>query len=141
MRSGESPMRIRGLLAKAGGLVTMLALIVAPVCAPLCAAQVCSQTRFAAAQNGPCHLVEATHEKTAHIRGIPSCEAPEFGAVTVNSTNKNEVVKVDRTAFSVGVVIPSEGSASGSKQFRVRCFGCTSSPQGSTLSPLSVLRI
>src|SRR6266850_2920439 len=135
--------RTKGLLAQVCGVVTMLALVVAPACAPLCAARVCSKALTSAEGDSPCHLMGIALGSATHVHGAQSCGAPELPAAALNSTNKNGSLQNDRfEAFGVAVDVASQGALSASDQHRDCCFACASSPQRCfALSLTSVLRI
>src|SRR5712664_1340967 len=143
MMSFATPRRTKGLLAQVCGVVTILALVVAPACAPLCAARVCSKALTAAEWDSPCHLMGIALGSATHVHGAQSCGAPELPAAALNSTNKNGSLQNDRfEAFGTGLYNLSSKVSSVSEQSQDRCFPCTSSPQrSSSLSLMSVLRI
>src|SRR6267142_6259643 len=127
------PRRTKGLLAQVCGVVTILALVVAPACAPLCAAMVCSQASASAEQGSPCHLMKIPSGSATHIHGAQNCGAPELPAAALNSTNKNGSLQNDRfEAFGVGLYNLSSKVSSVSEQSRDCCFACASSPQSSS---------
>src|SRR6266446_7463508 len=107
--SFPTPRRTKGLLAQVCGVVTMLALLVAPACAPLCAARVCSQALGSAEGDSPCHLMGIALGSATHAHGAQSCGAPELPAAALNSTNKNGSPQNGRfDAFGVGPNISSQ---------------------------------
>src|SRR6267142_1732350 len=137
------PRRTKGLLAQVCGVVTILALVVAPACAPLCAAMVCSQASASAEQGSPCHLMKIPSGSATHIHGAQNCGAPELPAAALNSTNKNGSLQNDRfEAFGVGLHTLSQKVTSLSEQPQDGRFVRTSWPESSSSSSLtSVLRI
>src|SRR6266478_7288978 len=143
MMSFATPRRTKGLLAQVCGVVTMLALVVAPACAPLCAARVCSQASGSAEEGSPCHLMKIAGGSATHAHAAQTCGAPELPAAALNSTNRNGSLQNDRfEAFGVAVDVASQGAFSASDQHRDCCFACASSPQRCfALSLTSVLRI
>src|SRR6267142_6763808 len=134
--------RTNALLAQVCGVVTILALVVTPVCSPLCAARVCSQALSSAEVDSPWHLMKVAGGSATHVHGAQSCGAPELPAAALNSTNKNGSLQNDRfEAFGMGLYNLSSKVSSVSEQSQDRCFPCTSSPQrSSSLSLMSVLR-
>src|SRR5882762_10387900 len=135
--------RTNALLAQVCGVVTILALVVTPVCSPLCAARVCSQALSSAELDSPCHLMKVAGGGATHVHGAQSCGARELPAAALNSTNKNGPLQNDCfEAFGVAVDVASQGALSASDQHRDCCFACASSPQRCfALSLTSVLRI
>ena len=137
------PRQAKGLLAQVCGVVTMLALVVAPACAPLCAAKVCSRALASTEDVSPCHLMGIAPGSATHVHGAQSCGAPELPAAALNSADKNESQQKDRfEVFGAGLDIPPQVVFPASGQPKDHCFAWTSSPQRiSSLSPASVLRI
>src|SRR6267143_591088 len=134
--------RTKAMLALVCGVVTILALVVAPACAPLCAARVCSQALGSPQAESPCHLMGIVLDSATHAHGAQNCGAPELPSAALNSTNKNGSLQNNRfEAFGVGLYTLSQKASSFSGQSQERCFACTSSPQrSSSLSLTSVLR-
>jgi len=91
MMSFATPRRTKAMLAQVCGVVTILALVVTPVCSPLCAAQVCSRTSSTAAVNGPCHFAEAAQQNAQYVRGIARCGATELPSATLTSSKLMEL--------------------------------------------------
>src|SRR6266481_5684492 len=143
MMSFATPRRTKGLLAQVCGVVTMLALVVAPACAPLCAARVCSQASGSAEEGSPCHLMKIAGGSATHAHAAQTCGAPELPAAALNSTNRNGSLQNDRfEAFGVGLYNLKQKVSSVPEQSQDGCFAWTSSPQrSSSLSLMSVLRI
>src|SRR6267143_512679 len=138
--SFATPRRTKGLLAQVCGVVTILALAVAPACTPLCAAKICSQASGPAEEGSPCHLMKIGGS-VSHVHGAQSCGALEMPAAALNSTNKNGSLQTDRfEAFGVGLYNISQKVSSAPEQSQDGCFACTSSPQSSSSSLTSVLR-
>src|SRR6267143_5330575 len=138
--SFATPRRTKGLLAQVCGVVTILALAVAPACTPLCAAKICSQASGPAEEGSSCHLMKIGGS-VSHIHGVQSCGALEVPAAALHSTNKNGSLQTDRfEAFGVGRYNLTQKVSSVSEQSQDRCFAGTSSPQRSSLSLMSVLR-
>jgi hypothetical protein len=135
--------RRKGLLAQVCGVVTVLALVVAPACAPLCAAKVCSQALNSAEEGSPCHVMAMGNGNAISAHTAQTCGALELPAGALNSTNKNEGQHDDRfETFSEGLNISPQEISSAPEQSLNYCFACTSSPQrASSLSLTSVLRI
>jgi len=131
------------MLAQVCGVVTILALVVAPACAPLCAAKVCSQALGSVEEGSPCHVMAKADGGATLVYAAQGCGAPELPAAALNSTNKKEVQDNERSeAFGTGLDIPTQEVASTSERSRDCCFACASSPQSSSsLSLTSVLRI
>lgn len=88
-------------LARACGFVTMLALIVTPVCAPLCAAQVCSQASVSTTSEAPCHLSGAIHGDTPQIHAVQSCGGGELPAAVLSSSIKSDTLRASGAATIV----------------------------------------
>src|SRR5882762_4317506 len=134
--------RTNALLAQVCGVVTILALVVTPVCSPLCAARVCSQALSSAEVDSPCHLMKVAGGGATHIHGAQNCGAPELPAAALNSTNKNGSLQNDRfEAFGVGLHTLSQKVTSLSEQPQDGRFVRTSWPESSSSSSLtSVLR-
>src|SRR6267143_3502794 len=127
--------RTNALLSQVCGVVTILALVVTPVCSPLCAARVCSQALSSAEVDSPCHLMKVAGGGATHVHGAQSCGAPELPAAALNSTNKNGSLQTDRfEAFGVGLYNISQKVSSAPEQSQDGCFACTSSPQSSSSS-------
>src|SRR6266403_530150 len=135
--------RTNALLAQVCGMVTVLALIVAPACAPLCAARVCSQALSSAEEGSPCHAVATERGSAVHVHAAQGCGVPELPAAALNSTIKNGSPQNDRfEAFGLGLYNLSQKVSSVSEQSQDRYFACASSPQrSSSLCLMSVLRI
>jgi hypothetical protein len=91
MMSFATPRRTKAMLAQVCGVVTILALVVTPVCSPLCAAQVCSRTSSTGAVNGPCHFAEAAQQNAQYVRGIARCGATELPSATLTSSKLMEL--------------------------------------------------
>jgi hypothetical protein len=142
MMSVATSRRRKGLLAQVCGVVTVLALVVAPSCAPLCAAKVCSQALNSAEEGSPCHVMAMGNGSAISAHTAQTCGALELPAGALNSTNKNEEQHDGPFGtFSAGLDIPAQEISSALEQSRDYCFTCTSSPQrASFLSLTSVLR-
>src|SRR5229473_104459 len=142
MMSFATPRRTKGLLAQVCGVVTVLALVVAPACAPLCAAKVCSRALTSTEEGSSCHVMAMARGSATYAHAVQNCGALEPPAAALNSASKNEVQHNDRSqAFSAGVGIPTQEVSSVSEQSQGLGFACTSSPQrSSSLSLTSVLR-
>jgi hypothetical protein len=143
MMSFATSRRTRGLLAQVCGMVTVLALVVAPACAPLCAAKVCSQALSSAEEGSPCHAMAMGHGSAISARTAQTCGTLELPEAALNSTNKNERQHNNRFGtFSAGLDIPVQEISSAPMQLRDYCFACTSSPHtSSSLFLTSILRI
>ena len=89
-------------MARVCGFVTVLTLVVTPVCAPLCAAQICSRPSSSAATEAPCHLTAATGDNVSQVHAVQNCGAPELPAAIVTSSNKNDVLQAYSSASFVG---------------------------------------
>jgi hypothetical protein len=141
--SSATSRRRKGWLAQVCGVVTVLALVVAPACAPLCAAKVCSQALGTDNGDSPCHIMKIAGGSATHVHGAQSCGAPELPAGALNSSSKNEGQRDDRfRTFSAGLDIPAQEIFSAPEQSRDYCFACASSPHtSSSLLLTSVLRI
>src|SRR6266850_4489514 len=130
MMSLERPRRRKDLLAQVCGVVTMLALVVAPACAPLCAAKACSRGLGSAEEGSPCHVMAMAHGSTTWFDAAQNCGVPELPAAAFNSADKNESQQKNRfAAFGVGLDIPSQEVFTASGQSQDHCFACTSSSQ------------
>ena len=143
MMSFATPRRTKGLLAQVCGVVTILALVVAPLCAPWCAANVCSRGLATTAVGSSCHGMATERGSTIHGHAAQNCAAQELPAATVNSVNKNKVQDNERSEeFGAGVGIPPQEISSTVEQSRDVSFACARWPQvSSSLSLMSVLRI
>lgn len=121
--NGAAPMRNRGWIARVCGFVTVLTLVVAPMCAPLCAAQICAQGPASAATEAPCHLMAATGVNIPQVHAVQNCGASELPAATVTSLNKNDALQIYRSAaFLGGPDVLSGELPSLLAQHRDRCF-------------------
>ena len=131
------------MLAQVCGVVTILALVVAPACAPLCAAKVCSRGLASKEVDSPCHVMATARGDATHAHAAQNCGALELPVAALTSTSKNEWLQSTRfEAFGVGLDIPPPGVFPASGQSQDHCFACTRSPQeASSLSLTSILRI
>jgi hypothetical protein len=110
-------MRNTTWLPRACGFVTMLALIVAPVCAPLCSAQVCSEASVWTTSEAPCHLSGAIHGDIPQIHAVQSCGGVELPAAVLSSSIKSDTLRANGAAAiddSFGA-LPHEFSAQRSR--------------------------
>jgi hypothetical protein len=87
-----------GVLAKACGLVVILALVVAPSCAPLCAARICSQPSAWITAERPCHLAGLLRGGESQFRAVQNCGAFESPAAVLNSSVKNDALRAGSAA-------------------------------------------
>src|SRR3979490_2109500 len=142
MVSFATPRRTKAMLAQVCGVVTILALVVAPACAPLCAAKVCSRGLASEEVHSPCHVMATARGSATSARAAQNCGALELPEAAPSSTGKNEWLRSRFEAFGVGLDIPTVGIFPASAQAQDHCLGCTISPQeGSSLSLTGVLRI
>src|SRR6266850_5628099 len=117
--SFATPRQTTGLLAQVCGVVTILALVVAPTCAPLCAAKVCLQASGSVEEGSPCHVMAMAHDGVTQVYAAQGCGAPELPAAALNSTSKKEVQDNNRSeAFGTGLDIPTQEVASTSERSR-----------------------
>src|ERR1700730_1910960 len=143
MMSFATSRRRKGLRAQVCGVVTVLALVVAPACAPLCAVKVCSQTLGTDNGDSPCHVMKIAGGSATQVHGAQSCGVPDLPAATLNSTNKHGS-RQDERFETFGVVLDtlSQKVSSAPEQLQDDCFACKSSPHtSSSLFLTSVLRI
>jgi len=143
MASNATQMRSTGRLARTCSFVTILTLVVAPVCAPLCAALVCSETSVSAATEAHCHLSGATPRDAHQIHAVQHCGAFELPAVFPTSSIKSDALEASRAAaFDDGFGVVSRELRSPRLQPGEHCVA---GPRSSRFyrSPLSrgVLRI
>jgi len=143
MMSFAASGRTNALLAQVCGVVTILALVVAPACAPLCAAKVCSRVLTSTEKDSRCHVMATARGSAAYAHAAQNCGALELPAAALNSTNKKEVQDNERSeAFGAGLDIPAQEVSSASERSLEYCFASASPPQRSSSSSLtSVLRI
>ena len=130
-------------MARVCGFVTVLALLVTPVCAPLCAAQICAQVPASAATEAPCHLTAATHENGSQVHAVQNCGASELPVATVTSSNKKDVLQAYSSASFVGGPDVFSGELpSLSTRYRDNCFADPHlSPYSYSSLAMDVLRI
>ena len=87
--------------AAASSLVTLLALIVAPICAALCAAQACALP--GAATEAPCHFAAAAQSNALHFHAAHICGARELQAADLTSSNLRSSLQAQRLRISAGL--------------------------------------
>ena len=97
---GISPMKVASKTRKRKGrgsalaLLTVLALIVAPVCAPLCAARTCgaNETVSASVMDDNCHHSFSSTQSIPDFQspGMPACNSGEIAAVLSISSRADE---------------------------------------------------
>lgn len=105
-------MRIRNTtwLANACSLVTMLALVVGPVCAPLCATRICPQASASTVKEAPCHFAGAMHREGPQIHTLRNCGAFELPPAVLNSSTENDELPAS------GVTASAEGFGAWSQE-------------------------
>jgi hypothetical protein len=99
-----APMNIYRWGAAAASLVTLLALLAAPVCAALCAAQACALP--GAATEAPCHFSAAAQGSALHFHATHNCGARELQAADLTSTNLRSSLRAQRLRISAGSFDP-----------------------------------
>jgi hypothetical protein len=82
-------------------LLTLLALIVSPVCAPLCAARTCATSNSGSAASSSdesCHysVSSAEHAPDFQFHGTPTCNSGELTAILSTFPNSNELKQESR---------------------------------------------
>ncbi len=86
--------------AAVASLVTLLALIVAPICAGLCAAQACALP--GAATEAPCHFSAVEQGNALHFHATHICGVRELQAADLTSTNLRSSLQAQRLRISAG---------------------------------------
>lgn len=116
--------RLRNVRTLVLGIVTALAVIVAPVCASLCSAQACASDQTA----GSCHDMAGMNSATVGVMAVHrACQRAELTAVLTKSGPAMSLQQQERrsvTPFSPeGLVMAAAASAhtSGAAQRRSRC--------------------
>jgi len=104
---GNRDMKIASLTRRSSwqgtviALLTLLALIVSPVCAPLCAAKTCAASSFGSVSNSSddsCHHSVSSGEHTPDFQfhGTPTCNSGELTAILSTFSNSDELKQESR---------------------------------------------
>jgi hypothetical protein len=91
-------------------LVTVMALLVGPVCAPLCAAYICSTSFGAAAASDHCHMA-ALEDQALRIHAVQNCATPELPPAVFFRAGKGSASDSDRIASPAGIPAAGAGIA------------------------------
>jgi hypothetical protein len=83
-------MRKRSWMIATSSLVTVMALLVAPICAPLCAAHSCSPSSGGAAASSDCHLAMLSQQDALRIHSLQNCGASELPVAALLSTSRSK---------------------------------------------------
>jgi hypothetical protein len=141
--SGARSKRGTGKLARACGLVAILALIVAPTCAPLCAARICSQASAPTTAATPCHLAGLMHGGESQFHAVQNCGASELPAAVLTSSIRNDAMQASSAAAIDAAfgILPREFFTSRLQQSERSVVGPLSPHLPSTLLSDPILRI
>lgn len=91
----RNQIRPLGLQRTAAALLTLLAILIAPVCAPLCAAKHCSP----AARLEQCHKTASTGDRSGDVLVAPGkdCAIADFSAVVVKAEEHSPLKRAARS--------------------------------------------
>jgi hypothetical protein len=82
-------------------VLTLLALLVAPICAPLCAAQTCLRAKSAIATETHCHGETAASQDGSQIHTVLNCNSSEMPAAALFAGNKSDILQTFRPSSQV----------------------------------------
>jgi hypothetical protein len=91
----------RSWRATAVSILTLLALLVAPVCAPFCAAQTCLRAQTAIAPETHCHAETAVNTDGSQIRAVLNCNSSELPVAALLAGNQSDMSPISPTASPV----------------------------------------
>jgi hypothetical protein len=135
------PVRVRPANPAVLALLTVLTLVIAPICAPLCAARSCSS----GGNQERCHEMASVgaNESEHFVAPIKGCGAPDFSAVLLKADEEYSLSQAGRSDRTEVVIGGSPELGLGSLRASPAFSGLLRVPLASSEStlPITILRL
>lgn len=137
------PPREKNWRATAVSLLTLLALLVAPVCAPFCGGQACLQAQTAMASETHCHAEMAADNNSSQMHATLNCNSSELPVAALSTGNKRDIPQASRPRSQVASMhaVSQEFASILAENCMSRSTNTESLPSSTSFLAMGVLRI